>query len=917
MHRSWMTGLAAGAVALSAGGAFLVLRHGDPLVEGRKLMEQGDMHRASLYLREAVRNQPDSAEAAFRLGVVDLALTNAAAAELELKRARDHGYDPKQILLPLGQAYLQQHHYRQLLSDFDPATSPPWAIAEVKALRSSADLALGNIQAASDEAAAAVAAAPDDATTQLAAARVALARGDEAAASAILSRILQANPKDPDARLVRAGMALHDGKPAAAMTEADAVLAEFPRRVDARLMRVRALATLGREKEARTLVEEVLHNARHDPGANYLRMVLAMRSHDWQAANESLDIISPVIGSLPRGLFYAGLIKMQVGQPAQAEEAVTKFLTVHPDDIDARKLMAFIDLARRRPSDARAQLQDMVNSGHADADALDLFGRAQAMSGNVKAAEITLSKAQALAPRDENIVNRLAGVELALGETNAADQTLRRSLALKPDQAGASETLITGLLQRGDIHGAEAALADLKRAGGDAEVTGILQADIQLANFDVRGAKITLQSLLDKMPESERTTLLLARVDRQLGDPEAAESLLAGLLQHHPADEAAVELDLSLLLSQGKIDQAVTLAEAAHEAGAGNSGITAALAAVYLRAHDPDRAIALLDRAGAVSQDPALTLLRARALDTAKRNAAARDAYRDVLESQPGNVAARRELAMLQAKTDDTDGARATIQAGLKIAPGNPLLMGSLVGLELKAGGTAGALRTASTLAADPANLPAALLLPGDIWAAAGNLPRAADAYLAAYQSTPNATLAEHAADALAHAGRVPEATALLNRWLASHPDDAGALTVLSALEMQSNQLAEAESHLQKLVALRPSDAPALNNLAWLAGRNGDLDSALALAKRAYFIDPQPSMADTLGWILVRHGDAADALPLLQGASGADQLYHYAAGLVQSGQKDKAKPVLQKALAQKASFDERPDAVKLLNSLGQ
>ena len=62
----------------------------------------------------------------------------------------------------------------------------------------------------------------------------------------------------------------------------------------------------------------------------------------------------------------------------------------------------------------------------------------------------------------------------------------------------------------------------------------------------------------------------------------------------------------------------------------------------------------------------------------------------------------------------------------LHAAPGNPMLMQALVGLELKAGGTQAALAAATTLAADPTMQPAARALPGDIWEAVGDQSRAA-----------------------------------------------------------------------------------------------------------------------------------------------------------------------------------------------
>ena len=920
MRRAVMIGLSAGAAAVCGGGLFLMMHHRDPLVVGRELMQAGDMHRASLYLREAVRNHPDNPEAAWRLGIVDLDLGNPAAAERELKRARTTGYDEHAILMPLGHAYLQQHHYDQLLHDFDQANAPAWATSDILTLRSLAELAQGNTARAQEDSAAAVAAAPDAAEPQIASARVAAATGDLTAASATLERVLKTAPHNPDALLLRASIALSQGRAQAALDDAQTVLADSPKRLEAKLMRVRALASLGREKEAREAVDEVLQNAKHDAGANYLRMVLAIRSHDWAAASASLDIIAPIVGQVPRGLFYMALVKMEVGQPAQAEEAITKFLTAHPDDFEAHKLMAYIALQRRRPDQAKAQLQDAVAAGHADADTLDLLGRAQAMSGDPRGAEQTLAKAEALAPKDQNILNRLAAVHLSLGESGAAEDELRRSLALAPGQALAGETLVRGLLQRGDTDGANAALTDLQHAVGDTELVGLLQAEILLASYDVHGAQAKLQDLVTRFPDSDRATLMLVRVDGQLGQTDKAQAMLSQLLRHHPADQAALDIELPLLLSQKKNTEAVALAEAAHAAASGNAGITAALAATYLRAGDNDRALSLLDRAGATSQDPGLILLRARSLVTAGRTDAAVGAYRDLLNATPASPEAHRELAMLLASKQDFDGARATLKDGLRATPGNPLLLQSLVGLELKADGPAAAQHTAETLAADPAMQPAGRALPGDLLAAQGNTAGAAAAYVAAFKAAPSSTLAVHAADALTHAGRLADAGTLLTGWLATHPDDAAALSVQSSIELQQKRLPAAAAHLQHLVALRPSDPLALNNLAWLRSQQGDTDAAFALAKRAYFVSPQPHSADTLGWIMVGAGDVKGALPLLQEASteghAPDQIYHYAAALARDGQKEQARALLAKLLAGKPSFDEQTDAQKLFDSLG-
>ena len=64
-------------------------------------------------------------------------------------------------------------------------------------------------------------------------------------------------------------------------------------------------------------------------------------------------------------------------------------------------------------------------------------------------------------------------------------------------------------------------------------------------------------------------------------------------------------------------------------------------------------------------------------------------------------------------------------------------------------------------------------------------------------------------------------------------------------------------------------DAVMLNNLAWAYSEQGDYESAIPLARKAWSLDKDnPATADTLGWLLFKSGaDRAAGLALLQRAA--------------------------------------------------
>ena len=110
----------------------------------------------------------------------------------------------------------------------------------------------------------------------------------------------------------------------------------------------------------------------------------------------------------------------------------------------------------------------------ADADTLDLTGRALAMRGDLKGAQADFSKAASLAPRDVQILNRLAAAELSLGDTRSAEAELTRSLAIAPNQRLAGEAIVQAALARGDVAAATRDVEQLRTRVGDAEEVGVL-----------------------------------------------------------------------------------------------------------------------------------------------------------------------------------------------------------------------------------------------------------------------------------------------------------------------------------------------------------------------------------------------------------------------------------------------------------
>ena len=917
MRRALMFGLPTLALLLAAGGAYHYLHHGNLLQDAAQRTARGDLHGAELDLDTYLRGHPDNPEASFRLGAIRLAQGNLVAAERLLRRAKQGGYDPAKIVMPLGETYLQQHRYEELLTDFTLDKSPPAARADTLALRASAFLALNKGDQARQEAAAAVAAAPDAAMPALVAARVDAASHDPKSAEARVDKLLARDPKLAEAGLLKIELLAQRNALPEALKVSQDLLAANPGSPAIEMWQARVLAAMNRDVEAMKLVADVVRRIPHDIGANYLKLRLADRQKNFAEADAALTILLPVIDRLPQGEYFAAITKLGVNQTAQAQEAAAKFVAQNPGDPDGIKLLAFAELALGRGDAVETVIKPLLDSGHPDAETLDLHARALAMRGDLKGAEQALARASSQQPGNEDILNRLGAAKLGLGEIQAGEDDLRRSLAKTPDQPRAASALVQTALASGDVAGAATAVEQLRKAVGDSETVGILDGQVKIAQLDLAGAEAVFGDTVKRFPDSRQATLGLVQVEARLGNTKTAHDRLLGWMNAHPDDKVGLKLLVTGDMAAKDSAGAIAAAEAAHGAAPGDVDITAALATLYLSANMPQKAADLVDRStnGGAEVNPALLPLKGQALINQNRMTEAEAVLRQAADALPADPRPRFGLIELKMRLKDYDGARELARQALATFPGDPRLLEAAVAVELRAHGIQAALAMAQSLQHDPKNLPVALTLGPNALAVSGDLPGAARAFAAAYHQAPSSAMALAAASALNRAGRAADAMALLREWTASHPDDAGAQSVLAADAIAGHHDAEAESRLGRVLTAHPSDPAALNNMAWARLMTGDSTSALNYAKRAYYISPGAETEDTLGWIMVARGDTAGALPLLQQAVSVKPsqqiLYHYAVALNGQGRAREARESLDKALGEKTTFDGRAEAEAL------
>jgi tetratricopeptide (TPR) repeat protein len=166
------------------------------------------------------------------------------------------------------------------------------------------------------------------------------------------------------------------------------------------------------------------------------------------------------------------------------------------------------------------------------------------------------------------------------------------------------------------------------------------------------------------------------------------------------------------------------------------------------------------------------------------------------------------------------------------------------------------------------------------------------------------------------------KAIAQYNAVLEKKPNQAGPHMLLGIIYDTQKRFDLAEKHYNKALDINPDFSPAANNLAYLlAERNGDLDKALSLARKAKEkLSDDPNVMDTLGLVYYKKGLYDSAIneltdSLHRNPDNAVVHFHLGLAYYKRGDKARARTELKTALDLDETFDRSDEARKILSDL--
>lgn len=890
------------------------------LAAARALEAKGDRGGAMIQYKNALQSDPDNLEARMHLGGLYYANNQYEAAEKELLAATKTGQHAE-ALPRLARTLIHLNQHQRLLDEVQPSAGASPAInAEILALRARAQLMLGDSSAY-------------ESSQNLADAQ---------------------QPEHPASQANKTMRLAQQGKLEEALALAEAALARSPEYVELLLIKGDLLASLKRSSEATKAYDQAvkvepanlralmaganlyMQDNQLDQAANRIKAARAVSPKNlivrYQEAllefkrgriPEALAIAQEVGNAAPDFVparLLAGSTALTIGRTELARKELEYVVAQSPENLMARKLLAVLKMQSGQGKEAKELLSKLDPKLLDDPMLLSAQGNLALRNRDFAEARRSLERAAVLRPDQPKLLTELAASQIASGDESAAIASLEHAAELDASGPGPDLLLIQTHLKAKRYDAALKVIDRLEKRDPKAPMVANLRGGVAAAKGDLAQARTHFTHALQLQPAYLPAANNLAQLDVQAKDFKSARQRFEKVIQHD-AENAGAWISLAKLAAIQK-DEKTYLENLGKAKQAKPADVQARelLIRYWLAKKDYARVLTearegLNATGNKAFYDPLGT---AHALSGNKLEALA--AFQKWVEAAPKSPIAHFRLAQAQESNNKRTEALSSLDKALNLAPDFPdavLAKAVLLGAQ-------GKVEEGLSLARDfqkrhPKSF-VGYTAEASVQAQAKRPAEAAKLYERAADLSRQGGLILQAQAAYAAAGQTSTAEKTLLDWLGKHPKDYQVRRALAQRQLDAGRHKEAASQYEKLLEANPNDLIALNNLAWAYGELKD-GRAIAMAERAYKLHPgSAAVMDTLGWLLVKSGQAKQGVVHLREAvkkqPDAPEIgMHLAEGLASLGQYKEALAIMELLLGGGREFPQKSEAVRLFNEI--
>ena len=633
------------------------------------------------------------------------------------------------------------------------------------------------------------------------------------------------------------------------------------------------------------------------------------------------------------------------GDVAGAEEYLRKLLEVDPTTENHLLMARFLSTLGRHPEaleESRKAIEVAKNTDEKVMAQLNLANQHLNL-GEIDQTFDVLIKAREENPENDDLLLSLARLYHANNQREKAEELLEEHVKMNPEKPEPLLVLADyyRILDQGDK-----AIAAIDRALQVAPTNE--PALLRRAEYLHDGPKADeqtrkeswdiVESVLQKNPRSSLGHFTEGKFHLLEGEYEKATNSLRRVLDDQPSANAHVLMG-NAYQRMNQNDLARSEFQSALQLDAQNLHARVSLAGLYLGTNENELAVREARTALRLAPgDARARMILATGLTRLDQQAQAREALEPMGDGKDLPPELRFQLAQLYRGANDLPTARKILDQLLPDPKLHTAVQGELISCDVQARKPTDALARLDGWIAEEPDKAELYLYRGRVrltltgTSGKPTQPELIEKDLRAAIDKGLESIQGHMvlASFYVQTNRVEEAIATLQTARKRAPDDTEVAFQLAGLYERGQRLDEARQMYEEVLRLKQDQPVVKNNLAWLLVNSpsptpAELDRALELAQSAKEALPNnPSVADTLGWVMLKKQICPAAISLFHEAIAAypeshplrgTVRYHLARGYQCNGETDRAINELMRALEEVPSFAERKASEALLAEL--
>jgi len=904
--------------------AYSALIFANTMQDAEQAIAKKDYSTAIIHLKNQLKATPKDAQARFLLGSVYLHTGKLNSSLKELGRAHDLEPNNTDMLFRYAEILQASAKNKKLLTVLKkPLTDKQEEIKRLSYL-GNAHLALRHLADAKALFEQANTIQPNPMAFN-GLANLAVMEQDLPLASQLIDKALTIDKDNSAALQSKAKLANINQQSENALIIYNQLVKKSPNDLSLRLQRATTLAILKDNSAAMADLKLILQRVKDHPQANFIKAQILLSQKDYKGAQEAAQRVVNVRPKHMPAAFILGAANFALQQYNQAEEYLTIYCSTNPGNLKAQNLLANVYLAQNKPRQSILILEGIATDKlHKSPLLLMTLGSSYIQQGDNKKGIELLTKAQSLAPDNQDISKRLIAVQFNTGDFNDAINELEQ-LAAQQNSDGQIQTnylLVISYIKQKDYQSANNKIQQLLQQSPDDSKLLNLKALVAQLQGNSAEAINQYNNIIKKDPQDIPAHMGLARVYALQADWTEAQKNFQQVIKIKPKTLKA-HLGLAAIAEkQGHADIAEQHFLDALELSKDNISSTLTIAGLlsqwYELKNQPEKVLSLAEKLDQQhANNTAIRSFLARAQLLNKQQERSERTLKSIITFDKKDIKHRILLARIIAQDSDRLAeALPLVDDALAIEADNFALYTFKSHLLVRQGKYSAAINVAKEMQEKFPDSNTGKLLEADINRSQKDYQQALSIYQSVYKKQPDKKIFSAIIDMLLILKQSDQAIQLLSKAVSQQPNEINNLFKLASLYHEKNQLPQAEKYYLKILTLNPKHIVTLNNLAWIK-QDSDIKEALRLAQSAHEYAPESAaIMDSYGYFLLLNGQYEQSLKLLKQAAekrpdDKDIQYHLALSYHKKNQLQKARDILAKIINSDDDYMEKEKARQL------